>query len=412
MSDVYVVSHFGTIIGSTRGGVNYFHSIPYSHIPAPFDNAQPLRDSQTETIDARTPRPDAVALSITAPADTPVSGAPVIVYIHGGRYESGTHEDPRAEGSVNARAGFVQVQLGYRVGLPGFAKLEGDEYFSYRGIDDCQLGLEWIQHTIEDFGGDPTNVTVVGQSAGATTALWLARRDHYRGAFRRAVVLSPCYPRDGFEGRKARLRQILKKPVTRANLTALSESELERTYKKFRNSFGYDMALGPYPLDPAELSDVPLVLSSTRDELANLGAKYPGRAIAWWLAPKFDMRRERLSTWAYLSGAGNALLGRLIGDGNIRRWTELVARCAPGKTWMIEFVRTNQPALHCQELPQLFGVENSPLNTWLHEFARTGITGFPEYRDEHAVWEFNLDSGHSRITHGALDYVAQAFAQD
>ena len=167
---VTVATASGRITGVRRDGLHYFHSVRYSTIPSPFSPAKPLEGTCDQ--DAREPHPDDIALSITAPADA--AECPVVVYIHGGRYEHGTHEDPRLTGTTNARHGVIQVQVGYRVGLAGFARFDGDEADRYRGIDDCLLALEWLQDSIEAFGGDKTNITLVGQSAGAAMSLWLS----------------------------------------------------------------------------------------------------------------------------------------------------------------------------------------------------------------------------------------------
>ena len=213
MSDherVTVTCPAGEITGLSDGETARFHSVPYSLIPGPFEDARRIPRGQTPPVDATVRRPGAIALSITAPAGArELADLPVVVYIHGGRFEYGTHGDRRADGAPNARAGVVTVHVGYRVKLEGFARFHDDEPNHYRGIDDCQLGLEWVQRNIEAFGGDPTNVTLVGQSAGATAALWLARRDHYRGAFRRVLAMSPCFPRESFEKRKGSLRMVL-----------------------------------------------------------------------------------------------------------------------------------------------------------------------------------------------------------
>ncbi|MFW9157706.1 hypothetical protein ACOJAZ_04115 [Corynebacterium striatum] len=107
-------------------------------------------------------------------------------------------------------------------------------------------------------------------------------------------------------------------------------------------------------------------------------------------------------------------MGRMIGDANIRRWVAQAADDAPGPTWMIEFTCSGRPALHCEELRFIFGVRDGEsartLNSWLHNFVRTGHTGFPEYRPDHAIWEYNLDSGNERVAHGSLDYVGAAFS--
>lgn len=412
----------GTITGYVTEDVAHFHSIEYSHIPGDFENPEPASPRDQ---DARTPRPEKVALTITAPSAPLIDGhltasslAPVLVYVHGGRYEHGSHEDRRAEGTPTAEAGIVHVQLGYRVGLPGLARFRDDEPNRYRAIEDLQLGLEWIQCNIESFGGDPTNVTLLGQSAGANAVLWLARRDHYRGAFRRVIALSPGFPRESFEERKATLRQVMKKPITRSSLASMSEEELNAGYKKFRTKYNLDMALGPTPLECAQLADVPLVLGSTRDEFYNIPAtekidRSPFRGIALrYLAPRLGFPRNGFKPWYQVAQFldKDRPTGRMVGDAIIRRWTAEVAEKAPGQTWMVEFTRSSGPALHCEELRPLFG--RTELASWLQEFVRTGEPGFEEYRPEHAIWEYNLDDGSHRVAHSSLDYISAAFAQD
>ena len=415
---VHVSCPAGTITGYTEGDVNYFHSVDYSLIPGDFENAVKLNAARD--LDARTPRPDAVALTITAPQQA--TDAPVLVYIHGGRYENGTHEDSRVEGTANARAGIIQVQIGYRVGLQGFAQFHDDESFRFRGIDDCQLALEWIQSNIESFGGDPTNVTVIGQSAGATTALWLMRRDHYKGAFRRVVALSPALPSSDFESRKATLRQAMGEPITRASLSSLPADKIEAGYAKFAKKYRYGMALGPSPFDARELADVPLVVASTRDEFYGLPATQKAdstplrNVIARYLAPKFDFPRGTVAPWLQVANYIDKQrpLGRMVGDAVIRRWVAQAAADAPGQTWMIEFTGSQRPAQHCDELKPMFGVKKpgNRLNSWLQEFARTGTTNIPEYRPDHAIWEYDLDSEENRVAYASLDYVAAAFSED
>lgn len=417
-TSVTVSSPSGRITGNRKAGINYFHSIDFSSIPGDFLNAEQLVEPIDQ--DARKPRPDAVALSIVAPSNA--RDAPVIIYIHGGRFENGSHEDPRTDGTANAKAGFVQVQLGYRLGLAGFARFMGEEPHRYRGIDDCQLGLEWVQKNIESFGGDPTNVTLVGQSAGASAALWLTRRDHYRGAFRRVIALSPCFPRQCYEDRKPALRGALKQPITRKSLSSMSKADLERGYARFRKKYKYDMALGPYPLDCSELAEVPIVLGSMRDEFYDIPAGLRAdrclfhRLIMTTMAPKFDFPPNSLRGWYQMARYldGKRIIGRMIGDATIRRWVAQVAEQAPGPTWMMEMRREGRPALHCDELPFLFNVHSTEsatrLNAWLHEFASDGKTGFEQYRPDHSVWEYNLDTGNNRLTHGSLDYIAAAFS--
>lgn len=359
------------ITGLSDGETARFHSVPYSVIPGPFEDARRLPREEPMLVDATVHRPRTVALSITAPADArELADLPVVVYIHGGRFEYGTHGDRRADGAPNARDGIVTVHVGYRVKLEGFARFHDDEPNHYRGIDDCQLGLEWVQRNIESFGGDPTNVTLVGQSAGAAAALWLARRDHYRGAFRRVIALSPCFPRESFEQRKGSLRMILGKPLTRASLTRLAEEKpqlLTRAYARFRTAHGLDMALGPAGFDGSELADIPLLLASTRDEHYDMpvgravDAKGLGPAMVRLLARRMGVRG---SVASYLREAlamdPDRPMGRLIGDSANRRWVSQAAEQAPGPVWMVEFTAGSRAAVHCAEIPLLFGLGPHP----------------------------------------------------
>ncbi|WLP87162.1 carboxylesterase family protein [Corynebacterium stationis] len=439
VSTVIVKAPAGIYQGLSHDGVNFFHSIDFLDLPTRFAPAQPAEFAPEQLFDATVERPHEIALSISTPDDaSPGSDHPVVVYIHGGRFESGTHEDPRAEGTANARHGVVQVQLGYRVGFEGFVQFPGDEPHAYRGIDDCQVGLEWVQKNIEAFGGDPTNVTIIGQSAGATTALWLMRKDHYRGGFRRVIAISPCYPRHSFAQRKGTLRAFIGKPITRRSFEKASPKRLKRTFKLFRTRYILDMALGPAPFQPEELADVPVLLASTRDEFYHdIGGKWADNLkdsfFKRWIIKKtsilMGLRKESYDLWKFAADKidPTRTMGRSIGDTQIRRWVAWAGDAAPGDTWMLEFTKTTKPALHCDELRYLFGVHTVDvrdekkaetariLNNWVQSFIRTGKPeGLPQYRaqseeDRRTVMVYNLETGEQTIEKGTLDYLYPAY---
>ena len=109
-----------------------------------------------------------LVLSITAPASAkPLDDLPVVVFIHGGSYDAGSYDEPWFNAVPFARDEVVTVSVSYRLGFSGFTRFDDEEPNRYRGIDDCEMALEWVQKNIENFGGNPTNVTLVGQSAGA-----------------------------------------------------------------------------------------------------------------------------------------------------------------------------------------------------------------------------------------------------
>lgn len=422
---VTVTCPAGEITGVSDGEINRFHSIPYSRIPGPFEDAESLTDRQL--VDATVYRPDTIALSVVTPSDArELSDLPVVVYIHGGRFEHGTHGDRRADGAANARDGIITVHIGYRTKLQGFARFHDDEPDRFRGIDDCQLGLEWVQRNIESFGGDPTNVTLLGQSAGATVVLWLMRRDHYRGAFRRAVAMSPCFPRESFERRRGSLRMVLGRPVTRAELTRLAAEKpqvLHKAYARFRSIHGLDMALGPTGFDGAELSDMPLLLTCTRDEHYEMpagrkvDARGWGRAMVRLLARRMGVRSSVTDYLrATLTIDPARPMGRLIGDAANRRWVSQAGDEVPGPVWMVEFTAENGPALHCAEISPMFGVTGAkphPARDLLVDFARGITPDWPDYdgRTGRRTREITLDTANIRLTDDPLRMVREAFTE-
>ncbi|MEU2033775.1 carboxylesterase/lipase family protein [Nocardia amamiensis] len=121
-------------------------------------------------------------------ADPGAAGLPVMVWIHGGKYLEGTSSNPHHDGATLARAGVVMVSMNYRVGVEGFAHIAGAP--DNRGILDQVAALRWVQDNIAAFGGDPANVTVFGQSAGAGCIAALLTMPMAAGLFYRAIAQS------------------------------------------------------------------------------------------------------------------------------------------------------------------------------------------------------------------------------
>uniref|UniRef100_A0AAU3H636 Carboxylic ester hydrolase n=1 Tax=Streptomyces sp. NBC_01401 TaxID=2903854 RepID=A0AAU3H636_9ACTN len=113
---------------------------------------------------------------------------PVMVFVHGGGFVAGSTRSPLYEGSAFARDGVVLVTLNYRLGIAGFLDLPGAP--ANRGLLDVVAALRWVQENIAAFGGDPHNVTLFGQSAGATIVGGVLAAPEATGLFRRAIVQS------------------------------------------------------------------------------------------------------------------------------------------------------------------------------------------------------------------------------
>ena len=108
-----------------------------------------------------------------------------MVWIYGGAYKLGHAGSPGYDAQRIARDGdVVVVTFNYRVGIEGFAHIEGAP--ANRGLLDQVAALEWVRENITAFGGDPGQVTVFGESAGAGSVASLLAMPSARGLFRRA----------------------------------------------------------------------------------------------------------------------------------------------------------------------------------------------------------------------------------
>jgi para-nitrobenzyl esterase len=112
---------------------------------------------------------------------------PVMVWIHGGAYLFGAG-GPGYDGTPFASAGAVFVSCNYRLGMEGFAHIAGAP--DNRGVLDALAALRWVRDNIQRFGGDPGNVTVFGESAGAGVIAALLAMDGAAGLFHRAIAQS------------------------------------------------------------------------------------------------------------------------------------------------------------------------------------------------------------------------------
>ncbi|CAL9589507.1 Carboxylesterase [Nocardiopsis dassonvillei] len=130
---------------------------------------------------------DCLTLTVWSGA-LPGDRAPVLVWIHGGAYIVGAASEGPYDGTRLAESGLVVVGVNYRVGFEGFGHVPGRP--DNRGILDQAAALRWVRDNIEGFGGDPGNVTVAGESAGAGAVACLMASPHARGLFRRAIAHS------------------------------------------------------------------------------------------------------------------------------------------------------------------------------------------------------------------------------
>lgn len=202
----------GRIAGTREGGVNIYRGVPYAAPPlgelrwrrpqaAPAWDG--VREAQAfapacvqsglsmpgEVLDATSE--DCLYLNIWAPAAA--RDLPVLIWIHGGAYSNGSASMPLYWGDELARRGIVVVTIAYRLGPLGFlahpelsAENEHASSGNY-GLMDQIAALQWVRRNIAAFGGDPDQVTIAGQSSGATSVNLLMASPAAADLFHRAI---------------------------------------------------------------------------------------------------------------------------------------------------------------------------------------------------------------------------------
>ncbi len=135
------------------------------------------------------PSEDCLFLNVYAPADAKdKSKLPVMFWIHGGGYSGGGSDEPRHNGDFLPLKGVVLVTINYRLGVFGFlvtdelAK-EGNGAAGNYGMLDMVAALHWVKDNIKNFGGDPANVTIFGESAGSFAVSTLMASPMAQGLF-------------------------------------------------------------------------------------------------------------------------------------------------------------------------------------------------------------------------------------
>lgn len=140
---------------------------------------------------------DCLYLNLWAPASVAHRRRPVIVWIHGGSNKAGWSFEPNYDGeALAARGDVVVVTMAYRLGVFGFfshPELGNGQAPANFGLLDQLMALRWIKDHIADFGGDPDNVTVAGESAGAADIAYLIASPRAKGLFTRAISESGGY---------------------------------------------------------------------------------------------------------------------------------------------------------------------------------------------------------------------------
>ena len=216
--DPIVKAPAGAVEGQMEDGLRTFKGIPYAlppvgplrwRPPTPMPRWTDVRKAidfgpacfqpkpQLSTIYAGNPMPmseDCLTLNIWAPANA--HNAPVFFWMHGGALTVGASRDPLIDGARLASQGIIVVSINFRLGVFGWLAHPELSKESPLGISgnysllDSIEALHWVQRNIHAFGGDPSNVTIAGESSGALTVMYLMASPPARGLFAKAIAES------------------------------------------------------------------------------------------------------------------------------------------------------------------------------------------------------------------------------
>ena len=206
----------GALVGQQVGNIRIFRGVPYAAPPVGEQRWQAVGPPKTWTgtrqatqfgapaLQAETFSPrsdqseDCLFLNIWTPADANTdSKLPVLFWIHGGAFVQGSGAQPRYDGTELAKRGAVVITINYRLGPLGLfahpaitAESQANEALGNYCLLDMIAALRWTRDNIAAFGGDPSNVTISGSSAGGTSCLFLMGIPQAKDLFHKAIIHS------------------------------------------------------------------------------------------------------------------------------------------------------------------------------------------------------------------------------
>jgi len=358
---------------------------------------------------------DCLYLNVWAPAAAPKQKLPVMVWIHGGGNVNGSASEPVPylltghfySGEHLAARDVVVVSLNYRLGVLGFLshpQLSGEGGHSgNQGLLDQQLALAWVKQNIAQFGGDPSNVTIFGESAGSLDVCLHVASPKSRGLFQRAISQSGgCTTLQTTSAvaqqRSAELAQKLGCNGDDSLACVRGKSTSELLAAATGISFGpiVDGAFLPEQaralFDKGDIAKVPYILGSNTDEgtlftqqLSNVTTDEAYRAAITQRvgaqATEAVLQRYPVSNFKDEPKPYQAALARVFGDQSLVCSTydaALRAAKAGAPTWLYNFDIPsnvgNLGATHGAELVYVFGT--SPNLTEEQQRASDGIQGY------------------------------------
>lgn len=207
-----ITTESGQISGVRHGGAIAWRNIPYASAarwqapraiapwPGVRDGSQPgaicPQIADSEALKAFRQSEDCLNLNVWAPAGPHKGKLPVMLWIHGGSFRVGSGSQPTYDGEALVARGVVLVTINYRLGVlgrfahPELSRQQAGQPRANYGLMDQVAALQWVQHNIAAFGGDPGNVTIFGYSAGGVSVNYLMAAPLAFPYFNKAIAQS------------------------------------------------------------------------------------------------------------------------------------------------------------------------------------------------------------------------------
>ena len=232
-----------------------------------------------------------LSLNIWTPAKSADEKLPVMIWIFGGGLQEGYSYEMEFDGESLNRRGVILVSIGYRLNVFGFLahpelRAENPDAPANFGLLDQKAGIEWVKRNIANFGGDPDNITIFGQSAGAGSTFYHCTAPSSNGLFQKAIAQSgggikPVYPNmflpsaTTLEEAEAQGERFVRDVLGCSSIAEARKLDADFISKKYAESgFFWQPAIdGKYVLGQwyerilsNELNDVKLMIGNTTDE--------------------------------------------------------------------------------------------------------------------------------------------------
>jgi para-nitrobenzyl esterase len=338
---------------------------------------------------------DCLTLNVWTPSPRASAKAPVMVFIYGGAFIGGSGAYPLYDGAALARQGVVVVNFNYRVGVFGFlahpqltAQSPHHTSGDY-GLLDQIAALQWVKANIGAFGGDPAKVTILGESAGASSIAMLMTSPLAKGLFQRAIMQSTALSSDMPDLATAEAAGL----KLGANIQTLratpADKLLAATFSFAPHRSGIAGLPFPTPVvdgyvlprQPAkafargEFANVPTLIGENAVEGRMFAPKPKDatlKAYHAWAAKTFgDLAPAFLKLYpAATDSEALAAMTAAYGDGEFGYATRLIARAVSRRqphtySYLFTYVQSGPefdepPPTHSQELPFVFDTLNQP----------------------------------------------------